>query len=88
MYQKSTFTGVYTHFERFFLPSTHNFGMFYTLVYRCFTLCSDWKKFHGKLVTLKEIFQKNGYLTSLIDKCFKKFLNIWHIVKPTLETVK
>ena len=60
IYHKPSFSGVYTHFESF-LPSTHKFGMFYTLIYRCFTLCSDWTKFHRELVTLKEIFQRNGY---------------------------
>ena len=54
VYRKPTFSGAYTHFERF-LPSTHKFGMLYTLVYRCFTLCSDWSKFHKELVTLKEV---------------------------------
>ena len=45
VYRKSTFSGVYTHFESF-LPSTHKFGMLYVLVYRCLTLCSEWSKFH------------------------------------------
>ena len=38
--RKPNFSGVYTHFESF-LPSTHKFGMLYTLAYKCFTLCSD-----------------------------------------------
>ena len=79
--------GVYTHFESF-LPSTHKFGMLYTLVYRCFTLCSDWTKFHEELETLKEIFQRNGYLKLFIDKCFKKFLDRLHIIKPTWAGVE
>ena len=62
--------------------------MIYTLVYRSFTLCSDWTKFHRELLTLKEIFQRNGYLTSFIDKCFQKFLDRLHIIKPTLATVE
>ena len=37
-------------------------------------LCSDWTKLHRELVTLKEIFQRNGYPKSFIDKCFKKLL--------------
>ena len=41
VYRKPTFSGVYTHSESF-LPSTHKFGMLYILIYRCFTLCSDW----------------------------------------------
>ena len=45
VYRKPTFGGVYTQFGSF-LPSTHKFS-----IYRCFTLCSDWSKFHRKLVT-------------------------------------
>ena len=52
---KTTFTGVYNHFESF-LPSTYKFSILYTLDYRCFTLCSDWIKFHRELVTLKDTF--------------------------------
>ena len=44
-------------------------------MYRCFTLCSDWAKFHRELLTLKEIFQINGYPTALIDKCLKKIFD-------------
>ena len=73
IYRQPTFSGVYTHFESF-LPSTHKFGMLYTLVHRCFTLCSNWTKFHRDLVTLKEIFLTNGHPKSYIDKCFKCFL--------------
>ena len=62
--------------------------MLYTLVYRCFTLCSNWTKLNGELLTLKEIFQRNCYPKSFIDKCFKKFLDRLHIIKPTLATVE
>ena len=86
VYRKSTFSGVYTHFESF-LPSTYKFDMLYTLVYRCFTLCSDWSEFHKVLVTLKEIFQRNGYPKSFIDKCYKKFLDRLHITKPTSANI-
>ena len=62
--------------------------MLYTLVYRCFTLCSDKTNFHRELVTLKEVFQRNGYLASFIDECFKKFLDGLHIIKPTLQRIE
>ena len=87
VYRKRAFSGVYTYFESF-LPSTHKFGMLYILVCRCFTLCSDWTKFHRELVTSKEIFQRNGHPTSFVDKCFKKFLDRFHTIKPTLVTVE
>ena len=60
----------------------------YTLVYRCFTLYSEWSKLHRELVALKEIFQRNGYPKSFIEKCFKKFLDRLHIIKPTSATVE
>ena len=87
VHYKPTFSGVFTHFENF-LPSIQNFGMVYTLVCRCFDLSSDWTKFHREIVTLKEIFQRNGYPKSFIDKCFKKFLDRLHIIKSTLATVE
>ena len=38
-------------------------------------------------MTLKEIFQRNDYLTLFIDTCCK-FLDRLHIIKPTLATVE
>ena len=52
VYRKPTFSGLYTHFESF-LPAVYKFGMVYTLVYRCFKICSDWTKFHEELSFLK-----------------------------------
>ena len=48
IYCKPTFRGVYSSFESFF-PSVYKFGMVYTLVYRWFCICTDWKKFHAEL---------------------------------------
>ena len=62
--------------------------MLYTLVYKYFTLCSDWSKFHRELVTFKEIFLRNGYPKSVIDKYFKKFFDRLHIIKFTSVTVE
>ena len=39
-------------------------------------------------MTLKDIFQRNCYPKSFIDKCFKKFLDRLHIIKSTLATVE
>ena len=39
-------------------------------------------------MAFKEISQKNSYSTSFIDKCFRKFLDRLHIIKPTLAAVK
>ena len=39
-YQKPTFGGVYTHFDSF-LSDTYKIDMIYTLVNRCFRICSS-----------------------------------------------
>ena len=87
VYRKPTFSGVYAHFDSFLL-STYKIGMIYTLVFRCFRICSDWNKFHKEIIFLKDIFLKNGYPTSFIDKCFKTFLDQLFIKKPQVLTVE
>ena len=62
--------------------------MIYTLVYRCFSFCSNWTQFHTVLNSPKGIFQKNSYPENFIDKCFKKFLNNIHPVKENIPTMK
>ena len=87
IYRKPTFAGVYSNFESF-LPSVYKFGMVYTLVYRCFRICSNWAQFHTELIFLKGMFQKNGYPKNFIDKCFKKFFIIVHLFKENVPTVE
>ena len=70
------------HLESF-LPSLYKFGMVYTLVYRCFRICSDWKKFHAELTFLKTIFCRNGYPENFID-----VLDNIHLVKEKVPTVE
>ena len=62
--------------------------MVYTLVYRCFRICSNWTQFHTESIFLKGIFRKNGYPENFIDKCFKKFLNNVHLFKENVPTVE
>ena len=87
IYRKPTFNGVYGNFESF-LPSVYKFDMVYTLVYRCFRICSNWTQLHTELTFLKGIFQKNGYPENFIGRCFKKFLNNIHLVKENVPTVE
>ena len=53
VYHKSTFSGVYTHFDSF-LPSTC-IRTVYTLAYECFQICSSWTKLHTELLFLEQI---------------------------------
>ena len=87
VYRKPTFSGIYTHFDSF-LPSTYKIDMIYTLVFRCFRICSDWNKFHKEIIFSKDIFLENGYPTSFIDKCFKTYLDQLFIKKPKVLSVE
>ena len=87
IYRKQTLSSVCSNFESF-LSSVYKFGMLCTLVYRCFRICSDRKKFHAELTFLKTIFRENGYPENFIDKCFKKFLDNIHLVKQKVSTVE
>ena len=60
----------------------------YTFVYRCLRICSSWTKLHTELVSLKDIFFKNGYPENSVNKCFKKFMDNIHVVKETALTVE
>ena len=87
VYRKPTFRVVYIHFDSF-LPDTYKIGMIYTLVNRCFQICSNWSMFHQQLILFREIFQKNGHTENFIDRCFKLFLNRIHILKDKVATVE
>ena len=87
VYWKPIFSGVYSNFESS-LPSVYKFGMVYTLVYRCFCICSNSTQFHTELTFLKGVFCMNGYPENFIDTCFKKFLNNIHLIKENLPTVE
>ena len=81
VYRKPTFSGVYTHFDSF-LPTTHKFSIIYTLVFRCSSISSNWTNFHNELVFLKDIYLKNRYPISFIDKCFKTSLDRFYLKRP------
>ena len=82
VYRKPFFRGVYTYFDGF-LPDTCKTGMIYTLISRCFRICSSWSLFHQRLILLREIYPEN-----FIDRCFSLFLNGIHILKEKVSTVK
>ena len=80
-------SGICTHFDSF-LPDAYKIGMIYTLVNRCFRICSGWSMFRQQLILLREIFQKNGHPENFIDIYFKLFLNRIHILKEKFTTVE
>ena len=87
VYRKSTFSSFYTHFDSF-LPTTYKFGMIYTLTFRCFSICSNWTNFHNELPFLKDIFLKNGYPVSFINKLLKIFSDKLLLKRPQVLTAE
>ena len=48
VFRKATFSGVFTNFKSFMLVA-YNFGLVYTLLYRSFSICSSYEKFHEEI---------------------------------------
>ena len=86
VYRKSTFTGVYTH-PSSFLPSSYKIGLLSTLLFRYFSLCSNFQLFHLEIVGFKKIFLRNGYTAKFIDVCIRKFLEKMFVKKVVKDTV-
>ena len=74
VYRKPSFSAVYTHFDNH-KPWTCKFSLVSTIIFWSFTLCSDMPKFHQEIKKIKDIFIKNGYSESFIDKCVKTFFS-------------
>ena len=72
VYQKPTFSGVFTNFESF-IPDIYKRGLTETLLHRSFRLCSNYENFHREIETLKSILKHHPH--NLVNHCIKKFLN-------------
>ena len=85
VYRKPTFSRVFTNFDSF-IPLSYKTGLIWSLLYRAFSLCSSLELFHQEILKLKDIFKRNGYPTSFIDSCVKRFLDKVFIEKKTFLT--
>ena len=52
IYRKKAFSSAYTNFKSF-APETYKIGLIKSLSFRCFSLCSDFIKFHHEIDKLK-----------------------------------
>ena len=85
VYRKHTFSGVFTNFDSF-IPLSYKTGLIWSLLYRAFSLCSSFELLHQEILKLKDIFKRNGYRISFIDKCVKRFLDKVFVEKKTFLT--
>ena len=74
VYRKPTFSGVYTHYDSF-LPSIYKSGLVSTLLFRAYTICSNWNQIHAEIMKLKSFMGKNGYPDSFVDRIISAFLS-------------
>ena len=58
-----------------------------TVLFRCFSICSDYALFHLEVENLREIFKKNSYPSGIKEQSIKSFLNKLHAPKKIVPTV-
>ena len=73
VYRKSAFSGVFTNYFSF-VHKHYKFGLISRLLHHSFTICSNDDKFRQEVKLLKQVFHKNAYPSSFIDRC----LNLFH----------
>ena len=60
--------------------------MIFTLLCRCYSLCSDYTLFHLEAEKLREILKKNSNSSVIIELSIKTFLNRLYVPKQVYST--
>ena len=84
--RKPTFTVLLTNFNSF-IPFTYKKGLIYSVLNRCFRICSTYPTFLCELEKLKRIFISNAFPARLVDSCFNSFLHKVSLPIPKRFTV-
>ena len=87
VYHKPTFSGVYSNFHCF-IYDQYEIGLIFTLLFRTFSIVSDFSRFHTEVSHLKDILRKKAFLIKLVDNCIKTFLNKKFLHTPVALTVE
>ena len=77
VYRKPTFSGVYTNFDSY-IPMIYKSGLVSTLLYRSFTICTNWNQIDHEIKKIKSFLSRNGYPSKLLDRLVSIFLNNVH----------
>ena len=80
VYRKPTFSGVFTHNESY-LDQIYKKLLNDTLLFRCFSICSDYTLFYLKDENLREIVKKNSYTSGIMKQCIHFVLNKFHALQ-------
>ena len=65
----------------------HTKSLIDTLLFCCFSICSDYTSFHLEVENLREILKKNSYPSGIIEQSIRSFLNKLHVPKKVIPTV-
>ena len=87
VYHKPTFSGVDSNFSSF-ISKEYKVGLIFTLLFRTFSVVSDFSRFLSEVCHLKEILKKNAFPIKLVDSCIKNFLNKILNKKPVSLTAE
>ena len=87
VYHKPTFSGVYSNFNSF-IYDQYKIVLIFTLLFKTFSIVSDFSRFHTEANHLKDILRKNAFHIKLIDNCIKTFLNKKFLHTPFALTVE
>ena len=83
VYRKPNFSGVFTHYGSY-LDQRYKKSLTDTLLFRFFSICSDYTLFHLELKNLREILKKNSYSSKITEQSIKSFLNKLHVPKKVI----
>ena len=81
VFRKATFTGLGTNFLSF-IPEQFKINSINTLLFRGYSVCSDWRLFHKEIEFLKTFFLSNGFPPHIFYKTVRSFLNNIHTKTP------
>ena len=87
VYHKPTFSWVYSNFNSF-IYDEYKIGLVFTMLFRTFSIVSDFSRFHTEVIHLMKILRKKAFPIKLVDNCIRNFLNKNFLNTPVTLTVK
>ena len=73
-YHKLTYTGLLLNFKSF-ASFSYKISLIKCVVDRSFKICNNWNSFHNGIENIKSNHIKNAFVSFLIDKVIKKYLD-------------
>ena len=92
LYRKPTFSGVFTQYESYLDQSIRTFNnknqsLIYALLFRSFSICSDYTLLQLEFEHLREILRNNSYLSEMTEQSIKSFLNKLYVPRKLMSSI-